>query len=192
MTILSKPLQPISIDLLVEDSRGKIVTSDFPYVTIKYEHKYFNGITFVDSSCKLSMSHIGNGIYTYVFTPQKQGIYTIIAKSDDYSAFEQWTQIVHDPEEDNDGESLIIINQDTVLLDNGDSTKILDSNKRPLAGVSITCYDAITKNVVGVSQSDQFGDWSMVVPKGNKIFLFEKDGYDTISVGQEVAAICPL
>lgn len=181
MENMSAPLEPINIELVVEDAYAKAVISDSPYVSIRHGDLYFNGISFVSSNCKLSMKHVENGLYTYTFIPQEEGLYSICAKSEDYSASKSWTQTVVDGES-----SSIIINQDTLLLDNGEDTQILDSNHRPLMGVTITCYDEYTKKVEGVSQSNQLGEWSMVIPKGKKVFIFEKQGYDAISMCKEV------
>ena len=72
----------------------------------------------------------------------------------------------------------------------GTDTTILDSNKNPLPGVKITCYDMKTKDVVAVTQSDSNGAWEMYVKHGSYFFTFEKDGYISVSFERTVD-ICP-
>lgn len=188
-----------NISLRVVDINNYPVFDDTVVATIKdkIKEKFFNGLFWVESQCELIIPHKENGIYAIDFIPEEVSIYEIEIKSKTYSLSSKITMQVTDDltADDNIDEDMSynpIIKLTNKLLKNqdGTDTTILDANNNPMVGVTITCYDSKTKDVVAVAQSDTNGAWQMILKHGTYFFTFEKDGYITVAFERTVD-ICP-
>ena len=135
------------------------------------------------------------GIYSFDFIPEQVSFFEIDLKSNSHSiASKEIIESIEDIDEDIDSEMsynpIVKITNKVFKNQDGTDTTILDSNRNPLPGVRIACYDMKTKDVVAVTQSDPNGEWEMYVRHGSYFFTFEKDGYISVSFERTVD-ICP-
>jgi len=79
--------QTYVVSLLVTDINNNRILDDTPITIIKnsQDFKYWNGMSWVDNEFHIIMNHIGNGVYSYNFTPDKIGVFTILSRSDEYN-----------------------------------------------------------------------------------------------------------
>jgi hypothetical protein len=84
--MLIKLGQSYRVSLLVVDINNNRVSNDTPVVIIKdlQTGKYLNGIAWSDSQVDIMLSYIDNGVYSYLFTPDKIGLFQLDSKSITY------------------------------------------------------------------------------------------------------------
>ena len=198
--MLVKVGEKYNISLKVVDVNDYPVFDDIVVATIedKSNNKFFNGLFWVDGECGLMIPHVGDGVYSINFIPEQVSVYEISIKSKTYAISKQETiQSANDTGEDEEIDPdmsynpIVKLTNKTFKNQDGTDTTILDINKKPILGVKITCYDATTKEVVAVAQSDVNGEWEMILKHGTYFFTFEKDGYITVAFERTVD-ICPL
>lgn len=193
--MLVKVGEKYNISLKVIDANEYPVFDDIVVATIedKSNKKFFNGLFWVDGECGLMIPHVGDGVYSIYFIPEQVSVYEIKIQSRTYSISKHETiQSVTDLEGDDVDNDMSYspitkITSRNFKNQDGTDTTIVDINNKPVAGVKITCYDAKTKEVVAVSQSDTKGDWEMIIKHGVYFFTFEKDGYITVSFERTVS-----
>ena len=186
-----------SFALKVVDANNYPVFDDTVVATIKDKSndKFFNGLFWVDKQCELIVPHKGDGIYSFDFIPEQVSFFEVDLKSKSHRiASKEIIESIENIDEDIDSgmsyNPIVKITNKVFKNQDGTDTTILDSNKNPLPGVKITCYDMKTKDVVAVTQSNSKGEWEMYVKHGSYFFTFEKDGYISVSFERTVD-ICP-
>lgn len=186
-----------NIALKVVDVNDYPVFDDTVVATIedKSNNKFFNGLFWVDEQCELMVPHKGDGVYSIDFVPEQITVYEIGIKSKTYKLFnkeilQSVDNIVNDIDPEMSYNPIVKLTNEVFKNQDGTDTTILDIEKKPILGVKITCYDAKTKEVVAVTQSDVNGHWEMLVKHGTYFFTFEKDGYITVAFERTVD-ICP-
>lgn len=177
----SKPLEPVVVTIYVLDCNNNPVLTDTPFTTIKYNNKYYNGLFFTEGICELSMRHLGNGEYDLTFTPEVNGVYSVTAISEDYKIKKSYIHIVQD-----EYETSIVVTHETLLDNNNESTAVVDKSGNGIGGVIIHCYDEETKKLEATTQTDILGEWSMSVARGRKVFVFSRDGYNSVSLRGDI------
>lgn len=183
-----------NIFLKVVDADEFPVFDDIVVATIedKSNNKFFNGLFWVDGECGLMIPHVGDGVYSIYFIPEQASVYEIKIQSRAYSISRHETiqGVTNLEEEDIDNDMsytpITKITSSNFKNQDGTDTRIVDINNNPVSGVKVTCYDANTKEVVAVSQSDINGDWEMIIKHGTYFFTFEKDGFITVSFERTV------
>lgn len=190
--MLIKVGEPYSIALKVTDANNYPVFDDTVVATIqdKSNNKFFNGLFWVDGQCELIIPHKDNGTYSMDFLPEQVSFFEINLKSKSYKIANreiiQSTDVIEEVDPDMSVIPITKINNKTFKNQDGTDTTIVDVNKNPLTGVKVTCYDAKTKLVVAVAQSDPTGAWEMILKHGTYFFTFEKDGYVGVSFERTV------
>jgi len=176
--------QEYQVQATITDSTGGLVGDDTVIVSIYDTRRkiYFNGIIWTEDECEITMPHIGSGVYSFVFVPETESIFslTIRATNNIYS------QIIGIESMKENGGIPIKIDSSLFLNQDGTNSILLDINSNPIIGVKISCYNKDTKEIIGVSQSNQTGEWSMMIPQGTYFFTFEKDGFISVSFERTV------
>lgn len=172
------------INIVITDDANKAVMDDVVLVTI-YDTRnklYFNGLLWTETECQISMQHVFNGVYTFSFTPDLESIFEVKVRSENYPF--GYVQTIRSMKEL--GSIPIRISNETFKNQDGTDSLIVDKQGKPLSGVKISCFDMLTKELVGISQTDSNGEWNMMIPAGKYFFTFEKDGYISVSFERSV------
>lgn len=174
----------IEVSLVDDDNNaiddGNVVVS----IRRKSDGMFFNGIKWSEDECEISVAHSNNGKYTYVFTPDKEGVYIIRKRAINYTYAE--SEIIQVFDNITDDDSIVKITNKNFLANDNTDTTIVDIDGVPMEGVSISCINPETKEVEYVTQSDKNGCWEMIIRKGTYFFMFEMDGYVTTSFERTV------
>lgn len=176
--------EPYTISLEVKDSNDRIVCDSIATIKIydELKKKYFNGIFWVNDSVDIMVYHSYDGIYSYEFVPEEVGMYMLTLTNKAYSRSIQEEIRVAALSED----EVINISSDKFFNQDGTDTKITDVSGSPMAGVKISAYNKETKMLEAVTQSDLDGNWSLILKPSTYIFMFEKDGYISVSFERTV------
>lgn len=77
--MITKVNEAYNITTTLVDNSNNPVLNETPILYIKRlsDNKYYNGFTWTEKKFYLIMSHIGNGVYLYRFTPTETGLYEI-------------------------------------------------------------------------------------------------------------------
>lgn len=182
------------LKLTVKDTHDNLITDDIVKAVIQdiSSQKYFNGLFWIDQEAEIIIPHKNNGEYAMIFKPDYASTFKLVISSEQYDLVE--TQIIqfYSGGIIPDGVTPVKLDQDNFKNQDGTDTTILDVNGKPLVGVKISCYNKETKEVVAVSQSNDFGEWAMIIPEGYYFFVFEKDGYLSVSFERTVTTSCLL
>lgn len=173
-----------TIELSIVDSNNNAVIDDCVSLTI-YDTRnktYFNGLIWSEDECQISMTHISDGRYTFLFTPDTESIFEVVAKSNKYPF--GYLKTIRSMKEL--GDFPIRITSDNFKNQDGTNSRIIDRNGKPLRGVKISCFNIETKEIISVSQSNDSGEWEMMIPQGKYFFTFEKDGYISVAFERSV------
>lgn len=145
------------------------------------DQKYWDGSGWVIVSTYIPMVIIEGGIATYSFIPDEEGRYYItISDGSDELLMSIDATLVAD-----NIPPVIVTNMTMKSLDGTDSTLMTESSI-PIAGVKISAYDPVTKQLISQTASDSSGWWSMILKPGKYYFVFEKDGYTPIGMQRTV------
>lgn len=154
------------------------------YCTIASESsgKYYTGYTWENRKVDIPLQYLGNGKYSYVFTPTEIGDYniTIVAGG------QQFCYILSVKEHSANIPPVHVSNYSLLSLDGSDSTVLSDKGV-PIDKVSVVAYDVKTKEVVARTQTNSLGEWQMLMTPGTWQFVFEKDGYIAVSFERVVS-----
>lgn len=127
---------------------------------------------------EIAMNALGDGIFHYEIALQ-QGTYEVVMESPTKTT--SFTAVVSDVS----GPELIEIDHTVITDPSGDPSITVDSKFTPMRGVRVRALDPLTMSVKGSAITDNNGMWSMSVPRGNYLFKFSKDGYNsTLFEGQ--------
>lgn len=75
----------VTATLHLKDEDGRPIETDYPYVVIRNKQgQYYNGIAWSSSECRLYMTHVHNGVYSYEYNADTVGEIYIVCKSDTY------------------------------------------------------------------------------------------------------------
>lgn len=177
--------EPYALTLEVRDSNGNIVCDSVATIKIydQLNKKYFNGVFWVDDDVDIIVYHSHDGKYSYEFTPEAIGMYSLMLLNKSYScSIQEEIRVTEDLSED----EVINISSDKFFNQDGTDTKITDISGKPMVGVKISAYKKETKSLEAVTQSDLDGNWSLFLRPSTYIFMFEKDGYITVSFERTV------
>ena len=144
--------------------------------------EYWTGYTWQREEAVLTMTHIGNGKFSYAFAPKEIGDY-LICITCDKTQYQYLLQVVESAE---NIPPVIVTNRTLLSLDGSDSTVIAD-NEFPIAGADIKVYDPATKEIVARTQTNTDGEWQLMLKPGVWQFLFEKDGYISVAFERTVS-----
>lgn len=81
---------------------------------------------------------------------------------------------------------VVIVNSSTLRGLDGTDTVVLSESESPLAGVKVTAISVETKQPVGMTTTNEVGEWHMMIERGNYLFTFERQGYTPVSFIKEV------
>lgn len=192
MIMLNELGTSYELKLVVKDSFGHIVTDDIVKAVIQdiSSQKYFNGLFWIEQEAEIIIPHKVNGEYAMMFKPDYASSFKLTISSQQHNLSESQVVQFYAGDIIPDGVTPVKIDQSNFKNQDGTDTTILDINGKPLVGVKISCYNKDTKEVVAVSQSNDFGEWAMIIPEGYYFFVFEKDGYLSISFERTVTASC--
>lgn len=178
---------PYKIKVSLIDENNNAIDDANVVISIKrkLDNMFFNGITWSEDECDIVIPHLSNGDYEYVYTPDKEGVYIISKRAtNNYTYAESEVIQVFDEIDCND--SIVKITNYNFLANDNSDTTIVDSNGIPMQGVKISCINPETKETEYVAQSDKDGCWEMIIKKGTYFFIFEMDGYVTVSFERTV------
>lgn len=127
---------------------------------------------------EIAMNALGDGIFHYEIALQ-QGTYEVVMESPTKTT--SFTAVISDVS----GPELVEIDHTVITDPSGDPSITVDSKFTPMRGVRVRALDPLTMSVKGSAITDNNGMWSMSVPRGNYLFKFSKDGYNsTLFEGQ--------
>lgn len=127
---------------------------------------------------EIAMNALGDGLFHYEIALQ-QGTYEVVMESPTKTT--SFTAVVSDVS----GPELIEIDHTVITDPSGEPSITVDSKFTPMRGVRVRALDPFTMSVKGSAITDNNGMWSMSVPRGNYLFKFSKDGYNsTLFEGQ--------
>ena len=127
---------------------------------------------------EIAMNALGDGLFHYEMALQ-QGTYEVVMESPTKTT--SFTAVVSDVS----GPELIEIDHTVITDPSGEPSITVDSKFTPMRGVRVRALDPLTMSVKGSAITDNNGMWSMSVPRGNYLFKFSKDGYNsTLFEGQ--------
>lgn len=172
------------LSISVIDSDGIIIINDTVTTRI-YDIRrklFFNGIMWTEDECEITLSHTGNGVYSFNVIFDTESKFEIITSSKKYSI--RKVENIETMKES--GDFPIKINNSNFMNQDGSDSVITDIKGVGLSGVKISCFNTTTKDIVGVAQTNELGEWEMMIPSGIYFFTFEKDGYITTSFEREV------
>lgn len=174
---------PHSISLEVKSSNLSII-DDNVVVTIKNQEtgKLFNGMFWIDEECTIMAQHIGDGVYEFVFTPDENAVYSITIQSEKTQKSKTYDITTKSP----DFVGMVRVSHESIKNNDGTDTSVRRSDGMPLPGTKISAYNSSTKELLGVTQSDVNGHWSMILPTGNYFFIFERENYVQVSIERKV------
>lgn len=87
--------------------------------------------------------------------------------------------------EKGNGEITIVNSANLKGLDGSDTVTLTETGA-PLAGVKVTATSIATKKQVGMTTTNDKGEWHMMIERGNYLFTFERQGYTPVSFIKEV------
>lgn len=168
---------------VVEYTVPKKIDGDL-YCTIAKEDsgKYFTGYTWQTHPASLPLVSMGNGKYGYSFTPKELGAYCISIVCGEV----QYHYILNVVERAKNLAPVIVTNSSLLSLDGSDSTVIAD-NGVPIDKAEVIVYDPESKEIIAKTETNSAGEWQMMLEPGIWQFLFQKDGYISISFERTVA-----
>lgn len=127
---------------------------------------------------EIAMNALGDSLFHYEIALQ-QGTYEVVMESPTKTT--SFTAVVSDVS----GPELIEIDHTIITDPSGEPSITVDSKFTPMRGVRVRALDPLTMSVKGSAITDNNGMWSMSVPRGNYLFKFSKDGYNsTLFEGQ--------
>ena len=127
---------------------------------------------------EIAMNALGDGLFHYEIALQ-QGTYEVVMESPTKTT--SFTAVVSDVS----GPELIEIDHTVITDPSGEPSITVDSKFTPMRGVRVRALDPLTMSVKGSAITDNNWMWSMSVPRGNYLFKFSKDGYNsTLFEGQ--------
>ena len=144
--------------------------------------EYWTGLTWQAGEIAVPMTHVGNNKFSYTFVPQSTGEYLIRILCDG-SQYQYMLNVVESAE---NIPPVIVTNQTLLSLDGSDST-VIAGNGFPLSGADVKVYDIATGEVAARTQTNSDGEWQLVLKPGVWQFLFEKDGYVSVSFERTVS-----
>lgn len=167
----------------IEYTPSKDVEGDL-YCTIAKEDSgfYFTGTTWKKCQTKLPLTPMNAGKYGYKFTPRDLGTYCISIVCGN-TKYHYILEVVEDAK---NLPPVIVTNASLLSLDGTDSTVIAD-NGVPIDKAEVTVYDPVSKEIVAKTSTNMAGEWQLMLEPGIWQFLFQKDGYISISFEREVS-----
>lgn len=87
--------------------------------------------------------------------------------------------------EKGNGEITIVNSANLKGLDGSDTVTLTETGG-PLAGVKVTATSVVTKKPVGMTTTNDKGEWHMMIERGSYLFTFERQGYTPVSFIKEV------
>lgn len=145
-------------------------------------NNFFNGLFWVSEECTIFVNHKENGIYELLFTPDEVSTYEATMYSKNYPV--AMSKTIYCFEEGTE-DSLVPIDSKTFKNQDGSDTKIVNQSGVPITGAKITCFN-LSGEVEAVTQSNDTGDWNMLIKRGRYFFSFEKDGFVSVSFERTV------
>jgi hypothetical protein len=142
---------------------------------------YWNGTDWIDTETLLSMSLLSDTLYSYSFVPTIESEYSITVTSGDNEIFYIVTASTS-----SDNIAPVYIDSKTFRAPDGTTSTLLDENGLALYDVQISVFNMSTKEIVGKAMSNSTGDWNILIKPGTYYFMFEKDGYMSISMERTV------
>lgn len=186
--------KPYTLCLHVTDTTGMPVTDDIVRVKIQdiSTNKYFNGMFWIEQESELIVPHDNNGTYKVTFNPDFCSAFKLNIYSEKHNAADTQLLQVYSGGIIPDGVTPVKIGSSNFKSQDGTDTTILDIHEKPLVGVKISCFNKETKEIVAVSQTNDLGEWEMIIPEGYYFFMFEKEGYLSVSFERTVTSTCLL
>ncbi|MCX8074092.1 MAG: carboxypeptidase-like regulatory domain-containing protein [Clostridia bacterium] len=158
--------------------------SDTPLITIcdTKNNLYWNESKWVSNPTNIEMVSNGGDVYSYDFTPTHEAEYSIFMRSTDNAEIFYILSVSEEAE----AIQPIIINNSVFKNQDGTDSTILDERNNPINGAKITCYNVLTKEVEARCVSNIKGEWSMAIKPGKYMFVFEKEGYMSVTFERSV------
>jgi hypothetical protein len=168
------------------------------YFTIKYEcasgtetvqvrisrdldAMYWDGTSWTTSVTLLTMPLLESNVYTYTFLPDTESDYSITITSGDNELF-----YILNVTTNGDDVSPVFVDHETFRSTDGTDSTTKDEAGNPMANVSVSVFDSVTKEIVGKTMSNTAGEWNMMIKPGQYYFIFEKEGYMSVSFERTV------
>lgn len=182
--MLHKLGEPFTISVQVLSESGLPIIDDIVIATIKDvgKNKFFNGLFWSDHECSILVSHKENGIYELEFIPETISSFEITIRSNKYPFAK--SELLYTFEEGNK-DSLVNIDSSSFMNQDLTDTKIIDSDGKAIVGATISCFD-LKGEIISVTQSNENGEWAMIIPRGTYFFTFEKESYISVSFERTV------
>lgn len=143
---------------------------------------YFDGVSlWGETPIQIPMFSLEQNIYTCGFTPVSVSLYLITITSGDI-------QQIYNLNVQSTGDNVqpIVVGSSNLFYNDGTDSVVLSENNLPLVGVQISAYDFSTKELVSRTVTNSDGNWSLVLKPSKYLFMFEKDGYTTVSFERTV------
>lgn len=127
---------------------------------------------------RIEMIHLDEGLFQQEMALD-QGTYEVTMESPSKTI--SFTALVSDVS----GADLIDIDHTVITDPSGEASITVDSKFVPMKGVRVRALDPLTMSIKGAAVTDGSGKWSMSIPRGEYLFKFSKEGYNsTLFEGQ--------
>ncbi|MEG0728132.1 MAG: hypothetical protein RR420_00780 [Anaerovoracaceae bacterium] len=144
---------------------------------------WFDGTTFISSQIPivLSMTEKQNSIVELAVPILDEGKYSIVTRPN--NMYSETYNVVGSNVADI--QPIIISNTSFSNQDGTDST-ILDDKRNPIKDIYIRAYDMATTTLVSEAYTNANGAWSLALRPAKYMFIFEKEGYASVSFERTV------
>ena len=144
---------------------------------------YFNGLMWCNDMCEIYVPRDKSGVYAYTMVFDECSIYNLEIGCEELKRKKRETVEVVNP---HSSDSHVKISSKTIRGYDGGDTRVCDIGRNGICGVLVKCVEKDTKKMVFSTQTNEHGEWSMIVKPGIYMFVFEKDGYNSIVLERQV------
>ena len=147
------------------------------------DNYYWSGAEWKNTKTELSMYRSQNDALWFLeFTPFDKDQYTISVTSNE----ESYVYILDVTDTLKDHGIPVMVNSSSLRFSDGTDSVVVTKKGEPICGVFVSAYDKSTKKLVKKTATARNGKWNMMIPHGEYIFMFSKEGFSTVSLERSV------
>lgn len=147
------------------------------------DNYYWSGAEWKNTKTELSMYRSqNNALWILEFTPYDVDQYTITVTSKE----ESYVYVLDVTNTLKEQGAPVMVNSSSLRFSDGTDSVVITKRGEPIAGASVSAYDKNTKKLIRKTITTRDGKWNMMIPHGDYIFMFSKDGFSTISLERSV------
>ncbi|MGL5718191.1 MAG: carboxypeptidase-like regulatory domain-containing protein [Paraclostridium sp.] len=154
----------------------------------KTDNMFYDGFNWQADEFEINMPSVESSTHMYQFLPLEETEYLVrvFEKAERVNSFAFESFIIDTTSSDSGPDnSPRSIGSSTIKSQDGTDTILLAPNGTPISNVKVTCFN-LNGEEVNTAFTNSHGEWKMMVSTGDYIFIFEKDGFVSISLQRKV------